>query len=105
AKDSEVTVVALDRAVAGEIWPVLPLLALRIFVVFRVVRLDEAIGIFPDRLHDPRPRIANADVARLRALRHFLAFFVIDDRMNSGNARAGAARFHRIERRLGAAEE
>src|SRR5205085_10864912 len=105
AEDAEVAFLALHRPVAGEVRPVLPLLRVLVLVVLCVIGLDEAIGIFPDRLHDPRPWIANADVARLRSGRDFLAFLVVDDRMDSGNARTGAARLHRIERRFRAAEE
>src|SRR5213082_2456605 len=86
AEDAEVAVFALHGPVAGEVRPVLPVLRLRILVVLRVVSLDEAIGILPDRLHDSRPRIADADVTRLRSRRDFLSFLVVDDRMDAGNA-------------------
>src|SRR4029077_12175273 len=105
SEDSEISVRRAEGAVAGEVRPVTPVFALGILVVFRVVRLDEAIRILPDGLHDARPRIADADVAGLCATRHLFAFFVIDDRMNPRHARTGAARLHRIERRLGAAEK
>src|SRR6266849_9934075 len=104
-EDSEVTILGLDRAVAREVRPVAPILALAILVVLGVVSQDEAIGISPDRLHDSGPRIANADVARLSARRNLFSFFIEDHGMNSRNARTGAARLHRIERRFGAAQE
>src|SRR5205823_4375621 len=103
AEDPEVAVGGLQSSVAGEIWPVAPVLALRIFVVLCVVRRHEAIRILPDRLHDSGPGIADADVARLSARRNLFTFFVEDDWMNSRDARPCAAGLHRIERRLGAA--
>src|SRR5438105_7126822 len=104
-EDSEVTVLSLNGTVAGEIRPVAPVLALRILVVFLVVRFHEAIGILPDRLHDSGPRIANADVARLSAWLNLFSLFVEDHRMDSRHARTGAARLHRVDGRLGAAQE
>src|SRR5437763_3967015 len=105
AEDAEVSVFALHGSIAGEVRPVLPVLRARILVVLCVVSLDEAVGVLPDRLHDARPGIADADVARSRSRRDFFSVLVIDDRVDSGNSRAGAAGLHRIERRLRAAEE
>ena len=67
AEDPEVAVGGLHRAVAGEVRPVAPVLAVRVLVVLRVVGVDEPLGLAPDRLEDARPRVADADVARLAA--------------------------------------
>src|SRR2546428_4279959 len=104
-QDSEVTIFSLDCAVAGEIRPVAPVLALRILVVLRVVRFHEAIGILPDCLHDSGPWIANADIARLSAWWNLFPLFVEDHRMDSRHTRTGATRLHRVDRRLRAAQE
>ena len=54
----------------------------------------------------PGHGLSDADVARFpRARFHFLALFVVDDRVDAGHARPGAARLHQVERGLGAAEE
>ncbi len=63
AEDPEVAVGGLDRAVAREVRPVAPVLAVLVAVVLRVVDLHEALGLTPDRLKDARPGIADADVA------------------------------------------
>src|SRR5581483_2965308 len=103
-ENAVVAVGRTERTVAGEVRPVAPVLALRILAVLRVVRLHEAIGIFPDRLENARPRIADADVARAPR-RQFIALFVVDHGMNPRHARSCASRLHRIERRFRAAEE
>ena len=69
AEDPEVAVGRLDRAVAGEVRPVVPVLAVLVPAVLRVVGVDESLGLAPDRLEDARPRVADADVAGLAAAR------------------------------------
>src|SRR5438046_916141 len=100
AEDPEVAVSGLNGAVAGEVRPVLPLLPIFVLGVFCLISLHETGGNLPDRLHYSPPLISDSDVARLGALRNFFAVFIEDDRMNAGDAWAGAAGLHRIERRL-----
>src|ERR1043166_4767031 len=95
AQDAEVAVFALHGSVAGEVRPVLPVLRIRTLVVLRVVSLDKAIGVFPDRLHDPWPRIADADVARPGSRRDFAPILVVDDRMDARDSGPCAAGLHR----------
>src|SRR5699024_115693 len=66
----------------------------------------EALVIAPDGLHDAGPGVADAHVAgAARAAGDFVAVIVIDDRVDAGQCRAGAARFHGIERGDRAAQE
>src|SRR6059058_5451234 len=88
AEDSEVAVRRLNRAVTGKVRPVPPVLALGILVVFLVIGFHEAVGIFPDGLHDAWPRVADADVAGPASWRHFVSHFIVDDRMNAGHSRS-----------------
>src|SRR5215470_9104799 len=69
AEDPVVPVGRPDRAVAGEVGPVVPVLAVRVLVVLGVVDLDEPLGLAPDGLEDPGPRVADADVAGPAAAR------------------------------------
>ncbi len=49
-QDAIVAVGRLQSAVAGHVRPVAPVTALSVLAVARVVLLDEAIGVLPDRL-------------------------------------------------------
>src|SRR5205823_4002619 len=91
---------------AGEIRPVAPVLAVLVLAVALVILRDEAVGVAPDRLENPRPRVADADVARLAGpLRDLVALIVVDNRVNAGNRRAGAAGLHRSQCRDRAAQK
>src|SRR5204863_3990390 len=79
AEDAVVTVGRLHRPVAAQERPVAPVLALGILVVLGEIRLDVALAVAPDRLHDARPRIADAHVARRAGpLGHFRPGFVVN---------------------------
>src|SRR5205823_12957955 len=65
AEDAVIAVGRLHRAVAAQERPVAPVLALGILVVLGEVRLDVAVAVAPDRLHDPRPRITDTVVTGL----------------------------------------
>src|SRR5947207_1921925 len=95
-----------QRAVAGHERPVAPVFAFRIPVVLAEVCLHVAIAVAPDRLHDPRPGIADTDVAGFPgALRDLRAGLIVNDRMNPRHGWAAASRLHRMNRRHRAAEE
>jgi hypothetical protein len=64
AENAIVAVGRLQRAVAGEVRPIAPILAVRVFAVARVILRDKAVGIAPDGLEYSGPRIADADIAR-----------------------------------------
>src|SRR5262249_23992341 len=96
AEDPEVAVGRLERAVAGEVGPVVPVLAVRVPVVLGVVHIDEPLGLSPDRLHDSGPRVLDANVARAAAARRDLVrVLVVDRREDTERARAAAAGLHR----------
>ena len=98
-EDSIVTVGSEQSSVGGEVRPVPPILAFRVPAVLAVVLRHEAVPVAPDRLHDSRPRIPDADVARLVGTeRHLLPVLVEDDRVNAESGGARASRFHRIQR-------
>src|SRR5205085_198805 len=60
----------------------------------------------PDGLEDPRPGVADADVARRAAAgRDLVAVLVVDDRVDTQDTRPAAARLHRLQRRQRAAQE
>src|SRR5262249_50238205 len=105
-ENPEVTVGGEHGAVCREVRPVVPVLALRVFAVLGVVLLHEALAVSPDRLDDPRPRVADADVPGASGSgADLLALLVIDDRVDAGQSRPGAAGFHPVERGFGAAKE
>src|SRR5215471_6047893 len=104
AEDPVVPVGCPDRAVAGEVGPVVPVLAARVLVVLLVVDVDEPLGLAPDRLHDPGPGVADADVAGL-AVGYLVPVLVVDGRVDADHRRAAAARLHRLQGRQRAAEE
>src|SRR5262249_20137790 len=106
AEDAEVAVLGLDRAVAGEVRPVVPVLALRVRVVLGVVRLDEPLRLAPDRLEDARPRVADADVPGLvAALPHLDAVLLGDDQVDADHRGAATAGLHRVDGGQRGAEE
>src|ERR1051326_2658701 len=92
AQDSKVAVRRLHCAVAGEVRPVTPVLALGVLVVLAIVLRYKAVAVSPDSLENPRPGIANADVPSLtRSGLHLFAFFIEDHRIDSRQCRPGAA--------------
>src|SRR5258708_28879327 len=106
AQNAEIAVRGLHGAVTCEVWPITPVFALRILVVFLIILENKALAIAIDRLEDSRPWIANTDVPGLaRAGFYFLCVLIKDDGINSRNRRTGAAGLHGIERGLGAAQE
>src|ERR1035438_8842564 len=92
------------RAVAAEIRPVVPVLAVRVRVVLLVVDGQEPFRLAPDGLHDAGPRVADDDVAG-PAVRDLVAVLVVDGRVDADHRRAATARLHRLERGQRAAEE
>ena len=106
SQDAEVAVLRQQGAVAGEVWPVVPVLAALLPVVFGVIRRHESIRVSVDGLEDARPGVADRDVARLAAaLRNRLGSFVEDLRKDAQHARAAASGLHRLEGGQGAAQE
>src|SRR5262249_50409411 len=106
AEDPEVAVGRLERAVAGEVGPVVPVLAVRVSVVLGVVHIDEPLGLSPDRLHDSGPRVLDANVARAAAAGGDLVrVLVVDRREDTERARAAAAGLHRLQAGQRAAKE
>src|SRR6202041_2122987 len=97
AQDPVVAVGGADRAVPGEVRPVVPVLAVRVLVVLLVVDRDEPLRLAPDGLHDAGPRVADDDVAR-PAVRDLHAILVVDGRVDADHGRAAAAWLHRLER-------
>src|SRR5260370_36261041 len=65
SKDSEVTVLRQQRAVAREVRPVVPVFAVLLLVVFGVVGLDEPVRVSVDGLENARPGVADSDFAAL----------------------------------------
>jgi hypothetical protein len=57
AEDAEVTVGSVERAVAAQERPAVPILAVRIGVVLRAVGLDEPFVVAPDRLQQAGHRL------------------------------------------------
>src|SRR5207237_10484967 len=99
AEDAGVAVGGLHRAVAAQERPVVPVFATRVLIVLGEVGLDVAVAISPDRLHDARPRVADAHVARLAGpLGDFRPGFVVDHRMNPRRGGAAASGLHRMNR-------
>src|SRR3984893_4397335 len=106
---AENAVIAIRRkhgAVRGVIWPIAPIFALRIFVVLFVVLVDEALRAAPNGLHNPGPRIADANISgSARSSSYLFSFFIPNDRINAKRRRSRAARLHGIERRFSGAEK
>src|SRR6185437_13674399 len=106
AEDAEVAVGRLDRTVAREVRPVVPVGRLRVLVVLGVVRRDEPLWLAPDRLEDARPRVADADVARLAAAgRDLVGVLVEDDGIDAEYRGAAAAWLHLVDAGQRRAEE
>src|SRR5664279_4908384 len=106
AEDAEVAVGGLDGAVAGEVGPVLPVFALLVPAVLRVIDLHEAVRLAADGLEDSRPRVADADVSRLAAAcLDDVTVLVVDHRVDAEHSRPTTARLHRLKGRQRAAEE
>src|SRR5207245_9286958 len=83
-----------------------PGLAMGALVVLGAVGVDVAVATPPQRLHQARPGIADADVARLAGtLGNLCAGLVVNDGMNPRRAGTAAARLHRMNRRNGGAEK
>src|SRR5438552_5118516 len=98
SEDTEVSIFRLQRAVSGEVRPIVPVLAVLVLVVLLVVGRHETVRIAVDRLEDTGPGIADTDVARFRtAFRDRLSFLVEDDRIDAQHPRTAAARFHRLK--------
>ena len=64
-QNPEIAVRGQHGSVRRKIWPVMPVFAVAVLAVFAVVLCNEAVAIAPNSLHDPRPGIADADVACL----------------------------------------
>src|ERR1051326_2206353 len=106
AENSKVAIRRLYRAITSKVWPVTPVFALGIFVVFAIVLRHKAVAIAVNCLKHSRPRISDADVPCLtRSAFYFLALFIEDHRVDARHSRSSAARFHGIDGRLGAAKE
>src|SRR2546426_3188094 len=98
AQDAVIAICRLHGAVAAHEGPVAPILALGFLVVLGEIGLDVAVAVAPDRLHDARPRIADADVARLAgSLGNLGTGLVVNDRVNPRRAGTAAARLHRMD--------
>ncbi len=105
-EDAVVTVRSEHGAVGGVVWPVPPILAVRVGVVFLVVVVDEALRVAPDRLHDAGPRIANTNISGgASSGQNFLAVFVPNHWIDAEACGSRAPRLHRVESRLGGAQE
>src|SRR5699024_10332296 len=105
AQHAHVAVLGDHGAVAGDVRPVAPVLAVLV-AVLAVVGLDEALVVAPDGQHARRPRIADAQVAGNATARlHLVAVVVIDGRIHARQAGAGGARLHAVQARHGGAQE
>ena len=106
SQDTDITIFRHHGRVAGQVGPVAPVFGIGIFIVLCKVGVHKPVAVPPDGLEHPRPGVLDADVARLAGTcRHFGAFFVKNDGMNTRHTRSGAARFHGDEARQGAAEK
>src|SRR5258708_36378272 len=93
AQNAEIAVRSLHGAVTREVWPVTPVFALRILVVFLVVLADKTLTIAIDPLEDSRPWNANANVSCFaRTGPHFLRGLIQDDGTGSQNRQHRASR-------------
>src|SRR3989442_2794058 len=105
-EDPEVAVRGLERAVAREVRPVVPVRAGFVLAVLLVVDLHEPLWLTPDRLEDAGPRVADADVPRPTpaGLDH-PAVLVIDYRVDPKDPWPAAAGLHRLGGGEGAAQK
>src|SRR5207244_3573478 len=86
--------------------PVVPVLALTVSVVLRVVGLHEPLWVTPYGLENARPGVANADVAGSAAAgRDRIALLVVDHGEHAKHPRTAASGLHRLEGGERAAEE
>ena len=77
AEDAVITILGFHGGIAGQVGPVAPILAFRILAVAGIVVGYEAVAIAPDGLERARPRVLDADVARLaRAAGHLFGLIV-----------------------------
>src|SRR5260370_9971949 len=105
-QDAIVAVGRLQSAVAGHVRPVAPVPTVPVLAVPRVVLLDVAIGVLPDRLKRARPGVLDTDISGAAgARRDLVARLVIDDRMNARHAWPCASRLHGVNGRHRAAQE
>src|SRR3974377_118504 len=96
-QDAVVAVSCLHRAVVTEVWPVAPVLALRVLAVFAVVRVNVPLRISPYGLEDSRPRVANANVSGPPgAFRQLVSVFVPNHGINPRHPGSCAAGLHGI---------
>src|SRR5260370_14470249 len=101
AQNAEIAVRSLHGAVTREVWPVTPVFALRILVVFLIVLADKTLTIAIDRLEDSRPWTANANVCCFaRTGLHLLRVLIRDDGRDSVNRRTGTAMLHWFKRKF-----
>src|SRR5262249_45803539 len=101
-----VAVGCLQGAVAGHVGPVAPVPTVPVLAVPRIVLVDVAIGVLPDRLKRARPGVLNTDISSPAGARgNLVAHLVIDDRMNARHAWPCTSRFHRVKGRHRAAKE
>src|SRR5579883_3081607 len=97
AKNAEVAIGGQHCAIAGEVRPVVPVFALSVAAVFRIVGLYEAFRLAPDRLKDARPGVADANVACLPATSlDLVALLIVDYRIDAYHPRTTTPRFHRL---------
>src|SRR5262252_3806369 len=105
-QDAIVAVGCLQSAVAGHVRPVAPVATVPILTIPRVVLVDVAIWVLPDRLKRARPGVLNTDISSpAGAWRNLVAYPVIDDRMNARHARSCTSRLHRVQGWHRAAQE
>src|SRR5262245_58553597 len=106
AQNAIVAILRLHGAITGEIWPVAPVLTVRVFAILSIVRCDKPLPITPDGLKAPWPRVPDTDVPGFpRPCGDFVAVFVVDDRMNTRHGGARTARLHGLQGRHGATEK
>src|SRR5262249_56187548 len=55
-QDAEISIRGLERAVAGKVGPVSPILTVLVPAILLIICTDVAFGLSPDRLEDAWPR-------------------------------------------------
>src|SRR4051812_26366095 len=102
ATDDAVVPISVEhRPVPGEVRPVAPVLALRVFAELRVVLPHEAVRILPHGLNNPGPWISDRKIAGAPRPSGYLVAAVIEhDGENAERRRTGAAGLHWIQRGL-----
>src|SRR5260370_5281066 len=106
AKDPVIAVRGGHGAIRSVIWPVTPVLALRIFVVLFVVLIDEPLRAAPDGLHNPGPRVAYANISgRAGACTYLFPFLIPHDSIDTERRRSCAAALHRTYTGVSCAEK